>query len=142
MRNDDIAAVFNGIGDLLEIKGESRFRVNAYRDAARHLEEVGEDLNVVAAEGRLRSISGVGDAIATKIEELVKTGKLEYYERLKAEVPETLIDLLHIPGLGPRKVKLLYDSLGVRDLAGLRQALAAGQVASLPGMGAKTVENL
>lgn len=142
MRNEDIAAKINAIGDLLEIKGESRFRVNAYRDAARHLEELTEDLNLLAAEGRLRSIAGVGDAIATKIEELLTTGKLGYYERLKEEVPESLLELLQIPGLGPRKVKLLYDGLGVRDLAALRQAIAEGRVASLPGMGAKTVENL
>lgn len=142
MRNEEIAGVFNAIGDLLEIKGETRFRVNAYRDAARHLEELTEDLNVLAAEGRLRSIPGVGEAIATKIEELIATGQLAYYERLKAEVPESLRELLQIPGLGPRKIKLLYESLGVRDLAGLRQALAEGRVENLPGMGAKTVENL
>jgi DNA polymerase (family 10) len=142
MRNDQIAAKLNAIGDLLEIKGETRFRVNAYRDAARHLEELTEDLNALAAEGRLRSIPGVGEAIATKIEELLETGRLAYYERLIEEVPESILELLQIPGLGPRKAKLLYDQLGVRDLAGLREALGEGKVESLPGMGAKTVENL
>jgi DNA polymerase (family 10) len=142
LRNDDVIRVLNAIGDSLEIKGENRFRVNAYRDAARHLEGLTEDLNVVAAEGRLRSISGVGEAIALKIQELLETGHLAYYDRLKEEVPETLHELLHIPGLGPRKVKLLYETLNVRRIADLQAALAAGKVAALPGMGEKTVQNL
>ena len=120
LTNGDIAATLNAIGDLLEIKGENRFRVNAYRDAARHVENLMEELSAVAAEGRLRSIPGVGEAIATKIQELLETGRLAYYERLRQDVPETLAQLLHIPGLGPRKAKMLYDSLQIRDLADLR----------------------
>jgi DNA polymerase (family 10) len=142
MTNEEIIGVFTALGDLLEIKGESRFRVNAYRDAARQLAAQSEDLAAVAAAGRLREIPGVGEAIASKIEEMLATGHLAYFDRLRAEVPESLLELLNIPGLGPRKVKLLYDSLGVRNLADLQAGLADGRVAALPGMGAKTVQNL
>jgi DNA polymerase (family 10) len=142
VRNEEIAAVFTAIADSLEIKGENRFRVNAYRDAARHIEGLSEDLAAIAAEGRLRSVPGIGEAIAAKIQEMLETGRLGYYERLKQEVPETLLDLLQIPGLGPRKVKLVYDSLQVRSIADLQKALQEGRVASLPGMGEKTVQNL
>lgn len=142
MRNEDVITMLNTIADMLEIKGESRFRVNAYRDAARHLENLGEDISVVTSEGRLRSIPGIGDAIASKIQEMIDTGHLAYYERLRQDVPESLLALLQVPGLGPRKVKLLYESLGVRGISDLQQAIADGRVAGLPGMGAKTVENL
>src|SRR5579884_966747 len=97
VRNEEIAAVFNAIADSLEIKGESRFRVNAYRDAARHIENLSEDLGTIAGEGRLRSIPGIGEAIAAKIQEMLATGHLTYYDRLKQEVPETLLDLMQIP---------------------------------------------
>ena len=142
MRNEDVITMLNTLADMLEIKGESRFRVNAYRDAARHLENLGEDISVVTSEGRLRSIPGIGDAIASKIQEMNDTGHMAYYERLRQDVPESLLALLQVPGLGPRKVKLLYESLGVRDISDLQQAIADGRVAGLPGMGVKTVENL
>lgn len=142
MRNEEVVRILNALGDLLEIKGETRFRVNAYRDAARQIEGLSEDLNVLAAEGRLRAIPGVGEAIALKVQELLNTGQLGYFERLKAEVPETLLELVQVPGLGPRKIKLLYESLGVKSIADLRVALADGRVATLPGMGARSVENL
>ncbi len=142
MRNDEVVRTLNAIADMLEIKGENRFRVNAYRDASRHVEGLTEDLAVIASEGRLRSIPGIGEAIATKIQELLDTGHLAYYERLRQEIPESLIDLLRIPGLGPRKVKLLYESLQVEGIADLREVLQDGRAAALPGMGEKTVQNL
>jgi DNA polymerase (family 10) len=140
--NYQIAALFNTIGDMLEVKGESSFRYNAYREAARQLEALNEDLGTLSAEGRLREIPGVGEAIAKKIEEVVATGKLQYFERLKAEVPPTLVDLLRIPGLGPRKIQVLRRELGVGSIADLHAALVAGHVRDLPGMGAKTEERL
>jgi DNA polymerase (family 10) len=142
VRNDEVVEVLNALGDLLEIKGENRFRVNAYRDAARHVESLSEGLDQILADGRIRTIPGVGEAIALKIQELLETGKLEYYERLKQAVPDSLRELLQIPGLGPKKVKLVYDSLKVRDLVDFRAALADGRIAALPGMGDKTVQNL
>ena len=142
VRNEDIIETLNALGDLLEIKGENRFRVNAYRDAARHLEGLTESLATIAADGRLRSIPGIGEAIALKIQEQLETGHLAYYDRLTAEVPDTLRELLRIPGLGPKKIKLLFDTLQIRDLAGLQQGIADGSVAKVPGMGDKTVQNL
>jgi DNA polymerase (family 10) len=142
LRNDEVVEVLNALGDLLEIKGENRFRVNAYRDAARHVESLTEGLDQILAEGRIRTIPGVGEAIALKIQELLETGQLAYYERLKQDVPDSLRELLQIPGLGPKKVKLVYDSLKVRDLSDFRAALADGRIAVLPGMGEKTVQNL
>jgi len=142
MRNEQVVATLNAIGDLLEIKGESRFRVNAYRDAARQIENLTEDLGVIAQEGRLRSIPGVGEAIAAKIQELIETGHLAYFDRLTQELPASLLELLQIPGLGPRKVKLLYEQLHIQSLADLRRAMAENQIASLPGMGEKTIQNL
>lgn len=142
MRNADVVKMLNAIADLIEIKGENRFRVNAYRDASRHIEGLGEELATIATEGRLRTIPGIGDAIAMKIQELLEAGHLAYYDRLCAEIPETLLELLRIPGLGPRKVKLVYERLNVTDLASFRQALEDGRIAGLPGMGNKTVQNL
>lgn len=142
MTNHQVAAVVRGIGDLLEIQGESSFRVNAYREAARQMEATTEDIAAMAAAGRLREISGVGDAIAKKVEELVLTGRLEYYEDLQRRVPPTLVDLLGIPGLGPKKIKLLHEAIGVTSIDDLRTALESGQVAALPGMGQKTADRL
>ena len=142
VRNEDVIETLNALGDLLEIKGENRFRVNAYRDAARHLEGLTESLAAIAAEGRLKAIPGIGEAIALKIQEQLETGHLAYYDRLTAEIPNSLRELLRVPGLGPKKIKLLFDTLQIRDLAGLQQGIANGTVASVPGMGEKTVQNL
>jgi DNA polymerase (family X) len=142
VNNYQAASLFSTIGDMLEVKGESSFRYNAYREAARQLEALSEDLGTLTTEGRLREIPGVGEAIAKKIEELVLTGRLQYFERLKAEVPPTLIDLLQIPGLGPRKIQVLRRELGVGSISDLHAALEAGRVRDLPGMGAKTEQRL
>jgi DNA polymerase (family 10) len=142
VNNYQVAALFGAIGDMLEVKGESSFRYNAYREAARQLEALNEDLATLTAQGRLREIPGVGEAIAKKIEEIVETGQLQYFERLKAEVPPTLIDLLQIPGLGPRKIQLLRRELGIASIPDLHAALEAGQVRDLAGMGAKSEERL
>jgi DNA polymerase (family 10) len=141
-RNQDIADLLLAIADLLEIRGDNRFRVGAYRDAARRIAALTDDLATIAAEGRLRTIPGIGEAIAGKVQEFLETGRLAYYDRLRQEVPETLRELLEIPGLGPRKVRLLYERLGVRTIADLRRALADGRVAQLPGMGEKSVQHL
>ncbi len=142
VRNEDIIATLSALGDLLEIKGENRFKVNAYRDAARHLEGLTESLDTISTEGRLKTIPGIGDAIALKIQEQLATGRLAYYDRLTEEVPDTLRELLQIPGLGPKKIKLLFDTLSIRDIAGLQAGLADGSVAKVPGLGDKTVQNL
>ena len=142
MDNYELAAVFARIGDMLEVRGDAVYQVLAYREAARQLEATNEDVNQLAAEGRLTEIHGVGKAISAKIEELLQTGQLQYYERLRAEIPETLVELLQIPGLGPKKIKLLHASLGVASMDDLRRVLQEGKARELPGMGEKTEQKL
>src|SRR5687767_7465331 len=122
------------IGDLLEVKGDVFFKFNAYREAARQIEGFGEEVGALAAENRMRDIPGVGDAIAQKVTEYVETGTLRYLEKLKKEVPPTLVELLAVPGLGPKKIQVLHKQLGVTSLADLERALKDGRVRELPGM--------
>lgn len=136
--NNDLADIFDRIANLLEIKGEVVFKVRAYQKAAESLRVLGEDINTVAAEGRLDQIPGVGKAIAEKIQELLNTGQLGFLERLEAEVPPTLLELLQVPDVGPRKTAMFWKELGITDLAGLEAAARAGKLRGLPGMGEKS----
>jgi len=123
------------------MKGENPFKVRAYHNAARALSEV-EDLDAVIKAGHLREIKGIGDAIATKLEEYVKTGKMTYYEELTKEIPLSLLELLQIPNLGPRKIKVLYDTLGITNVGELEYAAKENRLASLFGFGARTQEKI
>jgi DNA polymerase (family 10) len=136
--NAETAALFERIADLLEIRGENVFKVNAYRRAAENILETGRSLAEIRAEGTLRQVPGVGEAIAEKIEELLDTGRLGFYERLREEVPESLLELLEVPDMGPKRVGLVWKNLGVTDLAGLSAAAADGRLKDLPGLGAKS----
>src|SRR5688572_16671174 len=114
MTNKELAEVFSSIADILEIKGEIVYKVLAYRRAAETLLEYGHDVNEVWREGGvkgLRTIPGVGEAIADKINELLSTGKLEFYEKLQKEVPRTLIDVLKVSGVGPKKAAMFWKQL-------------------------------
>ena len=111
MDKEQVAAILVDIGTLLELKGENPFKTRAYVNAARTLEGLTEPLANIVAEERLGEIKGIGDALQQKITELVTTGKLKYYDELKASVPPGLVDMLGIPGVGPKKVKALYDKL-------------------------------
>ena len=104
MNNRQLADTFTLIADLLEIKGEVIYKTLAYRKAAENLAGLGRDVNEIWKEGKLREIPGVGEAIAGKIDELLRTGKLEFLEKLKKEVPPGLADWLKVPSLGPKKV--------------------------------------
>lgn len=136
--NNDLAAIFERIASLLEIKGELVFKIRAYSRAAESLRALGEDIRTVAAEGRLDQIPGVGKAIAEKIQELLQTGSLGFLERLEEEVPPTLLEVLEVPDLGPRKAALFWKELGVTNLAGLEAAAREGRLRGLPGMGEKS----
>src|SRR6266508_387292 len=94
------------IADLLEVKGEMPFKINAYREAGRQLEVHPEDVATLATQGRLRQVPGVGAAIAQKVDEYVSSGRLGFLERLQQEVPPTLVELLRVPGLGPKKIRM------------------------------------
>jgi len=130
------------IGVLLELKGENPFKTRAYTNAARALENVAEPLQTLVQEGRLAEIDGVGDGIQKKIAELVTTGRLAYYEELKASIPAGLLAILEIPGLGPKKIKALHDKLGITTIEQLEEACKDGRVAELPGFGKKTAANI
>ncbi len=136
--NQELASIFQKIGSLLEIKGELIYKILAYRKAADSLENLGMDASALRQQGKLTEIPGVGKAIAEKIDELFRTGSLEFLVKLEAEVPPTLVDLLQVPDLGPKKIALFWKQLGVTDLAGLEAAARAGKLQSLPGMGDKS----
>jgi len=138
MDKDQVAEVLTEIGTLLELKGENAFKTRAYENAARALESLTEPLEKLIAENRLGQIKGIGEGIQKKITELVATGKLAYYDDLKAAVPSGLVEMLHIPGLGPKKVKALNDKLGIETIEQLEAACKAGKIAGLEGFGEKT----
>jgi len=142
MRNAEVARVLQDIADLLEIKGENRFKIRAYQRAVLSLEHLTEEVARLVAENRLRKISGVGEAIAAKITELVNTGHLRCYEELKAEFPEGISTLLEIPGIGPKTALLLASELGIKTATDLEAAIDDGRVAALPRLGKKTAQNI
>jgi DNA polymerase (family X) len=136
--NRDIAGIFKTIADLLEIKGEVIYKILAYRKAADSIVNLGRDVNEVWRSGELLSVPGVGKATAEKIDELLSTGQMAFYEKLKAEVPVSLTELLRVPDLGPKKVTMLWKKAGITSLAELEAAARLGKLRSLPGMGEKT----
>ncbi len=142
MNKDQVAEVLVSIATLLELKGENPFKARAYVNAARMLEAMSEPLDKVIAEGRLGEMKGIGEALQKKITELVTTGKLGYYEDLKASIPAGLVAMLDIPGLGPKKIKVLHDELGLETVEQLEKACQAGTVAELKGFGEKTQTNI
>ncbi len=133
-----IAEILSEIGTLLELKGEIIFKTRAYANAARALEGLNEPLDKLIAEDRLGDIKGIGEALQKKITELAATGKLAYYDELKASIPPGLLEMLQIQGLGPKKVKALNDNLGVETIEQLEKACRDGKVAELDGFGEKT----
>jgi len=138
LNKNQIAEILTEIATLLELKGENPFKSRAYINAARTLESLTEPLEKLVAENRLGDIKGIGEALQKKITELVATGKLVYYEELKASVPAGLIAMLDIPGLGPKKIKALNDKHGIETIEQLEKACLDGKVAELDGFGEKT----
>jgi DNA polymerase (family 10) len=135
----EIAQVLDDIGRLLAFKGENPFKARAYRNAARTLRALDEDLDQVVAEGRLRKLPGIGDALALKIEQLATTGTTPLWERIKREIPPSVVDLVAVPGLGPQRARMVFEVLGVASLEDLEEAAASGRLAEVPGLGPKTV---
>ncbi len=137
MDNSEIAGIFKRIGLLLEIKGEDRFKVLAYERASESIQGLDVDLEALN-EKELLELPGIGKAIAGKIMELTSTGKLAFLEKLEAEIPPALLDLLVIPDVGPRKAALFWKELGVTSIEELEKAARNGKLRSLPGMGEKS----
>lgn len=140
--NEAVARMFERIADALELKGETGFRVLAYRRAARVLLEQADDLSRLAEGDTLEQLPGIGKALAAKVREYLATGRMKKYEEAVASLPDELFGLLNLQGLGPKTLKLLHDSLRIDNLADLKAALRDGRVAALPGMGPGKVANL
>ncbi len=141
-KNAEIAEIFEHMSDMLNVLGENPFKVRAYRNAAENILDLGEDIEDIAARGELTEIQGVGKDLAEKINVYIKTGKIKEYDKLREKVPLDLIDLLHIQGLGPKTLALLYKELGVRDLTGLEKALGGEEILEFKGMGKKKIDDI
>ena len=142
MSKDEIIEVFESIARLLELKGENPFKVRAYTNAARALETLSESLPTLVAEDRLEAVDGIGKATGEKIAALVRDGHLDYYDNLREEFPPDILTLFELQGLGAKKIKLLWDQLGVHSISSLEHATTSGKVAALPGFGEKTAANI
>jgi len=141
--NADIADVFNRIADYLEIEGDNPFRIRAYRNAARTVRGLGSELKDLVARGEdLTRLPGIGKELAAKIEEILETGTARALVKLQQRVPASLAELLKLPNLGPRRVRMLYRDLGIRSLEDLLKAARDGRIRTLPGFGDRTEKRL
>ncbi|MEW5896962.1 MAG: DNA polymerase/3'-5' exonuclease PolX [Nanoarchaeota archaeon] len=141
MKNLEIAKILHGIADILELQ-EVPWKPQAYRKAALAIETLSEDIEEIYKRSELEEIPGVGEHIARKIEEIIKTGKLKYYEELKKKVPLKLDELMSVPGLGPKKIKLLYQKLKVKSIKDLEEAAKKQKIRKIKTLGAVTEENI
>ncbi len=142
MNREDATTIFERIATLLEMQGENPFKVRAYRTGAEVVESFSGDIMKLAAENQLAGIKGLGEALRDKLHEMATTGRLEFYEKLKAEFPDTIFELFDVQGLGPKKIAALHAELGVSSIADLRRACESGEAAKLSGFAAKTVEKI
>lgn len=140
--NREIADVFHAIADSMEILNEDRFRIQAYRRAAEALQDLPEPLMRYRERGELNKIPGIGKAITDKIAELLDTGHLQFYEKLRARVPESVVEMLRVPNIGPRTAGRLYEELGIASVAELKDAAEHGRLDGVKGFGPKTVEGI
>jgi len=138
MTNREIADIFRQIGDMMDILGENRFKVLAYRRASENILNLGQDIRAYWQAGTLEEIPGIGKAIAEKIDELLTTGHLEFYDRLQDQVPAGVVSILAIPDVGPKTAKLMWEEMGLQSVAEVEAAARQGQLRSLPGLGAKS----
>src|SRR3989344_7973416 len=144
MKNAEIAKILYEIGEYLEMEGVA-FKPRAYEKAAEAIEVFSDDLDALYKKGGIQAVKmvpGIGKSIAEKIEEFLKTGKMSYYEELKKKTPVNLSELTKIEGLGPKKIKSLYEHLGIKNLKDLERAIAAGKIKKLEGFGEKSEEKL
>jgi DNA polymerase (family 10) len=142
MDKQDVAAALEEMADLLEIRGENPFKVRSFRNGARAIEGLADDLEARVAAGTLTELTGIGKTLASTITELVRTGRLAELEALRRESPPGLLELLAIPGVGPKKAKALHEELGVASIDDLERACKEGRVAGLSGFGKKTAEKI
>lgn len=142
MRNREVATVLVKIADLLQIKADNPYKIRAYRKAAESIYHLDEDIAILYEKGRIREVPGIGDAVAGKIGEILTTGSCDYYDRLSKEIPAGLLDMLVVPGLGHKSVKLIYDNLGIDNLDDLLKACEQGEIRNIPGLGVRSENNI
>jgi len=142
MKNKAIAETFYRIAKILQIKGDNPFRIRAYEKAALSIENLSEDIDTYIKEDKLQSIEGIGKDLADKIKEIAATGGLKDYEKLKKGIPDGVLELLDIPGLGPKTAKMLYDKLKIRSIEQLQRAIEEGRLQGLAKIKEKTIENI
>ena len=137
-----VASVMEDVANLLELTGGNPFEVRAYQNGARAIGALEGDIDELVSAGKLDSVPGLGKTLIARVTELVTTGHMELHEKLLAEVPAGLREMLRIPGLGPKRVRQIYESLNIATLNDLRAACESGQIAALPGFGAKSQEKI
>lgn len=138
LTNREIADTFDTVADMLQLRGDVIHRVLSYRRAAETIRELPRDLRAVSAEDGLTDLPGIGKTLADKIDEMLHSGELEFYQRLASEIPPGLVRIMHVNGVGPKKARLFWDALNITTLEELQDAAAAGQLRALKGMGAKS----
>ena len=142
MRNGEIAEAFEELASLYELDGAVVYRVVAYRNAAKAIREAGVSVAELAKQGRAEELAGVGKTIAEKIDALLETGSIPSADKLKQRIPSGLVEVTRIPGLGPKRAKLLHDQIGVSSIEDLRRAAESGQLKDVKGFGKKAEENV
>ena len=138
MRNQQVAEIFAAMAGILAIQGENTHRIMAYRRAAENVAALDRPIEEVWQAGELEAIPGIGKTLAAKIDELMRTGRLEAYEKLEAQVPAGVVEMLQIPDIGPRRAALFWQELGITSIEALEEAAREGRLRGLKGMGAKS----
>jgi len=142
MKNRELAEIFDRMADVIELQGGNPFRVRSYRKASRIIGDLTEDIADIAREGRLGELPGIGEAFVQKIKEYLDTGRLAAHDELVAQVPPGVLEMMHVPGLGPKTAGLVYKKAGIESIGQLAEAIEAGRLADLPGLGAKKLQNI
>lgn len=142
MKNKELANLFEKMADILEFKDENPFKISAYRKASWILGDLTQDIEEITERGELKDIPGIGEGMAKKIEEYLKTGKVSKFEEVKKGVSDELIAMMDIPGMGPKTLALLHKERRIESLSQLEKAVEDGSLIGIPGMGEKKVENI
>ena len=142
MKNRELAEIFDRMADVIELQGGNPFRVRSYRKASRIIGDLTDDIADIAREGRLGELPGIGESFVQKIQEYLDTGRLAAHDELVAQVPPGVLEMMHVPGLGPKTAGLVYKKAGIESIDQLAEAIEAGKLADLPGLGAKKLQNI
>jgi len=142
MKNKELADLFEKMADILEFKGENPFKISAYRKASRIIGDLTQDIEEIAEQGELKNIPGIGEGMAQKVVEYLKTGKISKFEEVKKGVPDELIAIMDIPGMGPKTLALIHKGRGINNLSQLEKAVEDSSLTDLPGIGEKKIENI